>query len=143
MPNMRICIDSSVLIPAVRNTDPNAAWMLSSLGPSLSLVIPRLVAQEVNRNLTKTSHLRQFYRLFSAHDIAVIIDEPVPRDLVLKYVELGLPEKADAFIGAFVDWMQITYLISANRHFLRNLRIETFRVLDPTEFRARFRSVTL
>ena len=57
---MRICIDSSVLIPAVRNTDPDAAWILRALGPSLSLVIPRLVAQEVNRNLTTTRHLRLF-----------------------------------------------------------------------------------
>ncbi len=136
---MRICIDSSVLIPAVRNTDPNAAWILRALGHGLSLVIPRLVAPEVNRNLTTTRHLRHFYRLFSVHGNAVIIDEPVPRELVSKYLELGIPEKADAFIGAFVDWLQIPYLISANRHFLRNLQIEAFRVLNASEFQANLR----
>ncbi len=133
---MRICIDSSVLIPAVRNTDLNASRILRQLGPDLSLVIPRLVAQEVNRNLSFPRHVRAFYRLFSANANSVIIDEPVPRNLVSKYVELGLPEKADAFIGAFVDWWQIPYLISANRHFLRNLQIEAFRVVNATEFLA-------
>ena len=127
---MRICIDSCVLIPAVRNTDPNAAWILRALGPGLSLVIPRLVAQEVNRNLTTTRHLRHFYRLFSVHGNAVIIDEPVLRELVMKYIELGIPEKADAFFEAYIDWLQIPYLISASRHFLRNLQKDAFRVLD-------------
>jgi len=136
---MRICIDSSVLIPAVRDTDPTAAMILNVLGPDLSLVIPRLVAQEVNRNLTTPRQLRLFYRLFSIHGNAVIIDQPVPQDLVSKYVGLGLPEKADAFIGAFVDWLQIPYLISANRHFLRNLQLDAFRVLDASEFLANFR----
>lgn len=61
---MRLCIDSSVLIPAVRNSDPNASRILRQLGPDLELVIPRLVAQEVNCNLTVPGHVRQFYRLF-------------------------------------------------------------------------------
>ncbi len=133
---MRICIDSSVLIPAVRQTDPNAARILRALGPGLSLVIPRLVVQEVNRNLTSTTQLSQFYRLFSAHGNATIVEEPVPRSFVVKYVELGLPEKADAFIGAFVDWLRIPYLISANRHFLRNLHIDAFIVLNAAEFQS-------
>ena len=80
-----------------------------------------------------------FLSLFSVHGNAVIIDEPVPRELVSKYIELGIPEKADAFIGAFVDWLQIPYLISANRHFFRNLQIEAFRVLNASEFQANLR----
>jgi predicted nucleic acid-binding protein len=139
---MRICIDSSVLIPAVPDTDPAATMILKVLGPGLSLVIPRLVAQEVNRNLTTPRQLRLFYRLFSVHGNAVIIDQPVPHDLVTKYIELGLPEKAGVFIGAFVDWLQIPYLISANRHFLRNLQLDAFRVLDASEFLANFREDT-
>ena len=101
-----------------------------------------MVAQEVNRNLTTPRQLRLFYRLFSVHGNAVIIDQPFPHDLVTKYIELGLPEKADAFIGAFVDWLQIPYLISANRHFLRNLKLDVFRVLDASEFLANYREVT-
>lgn len=142
MPNRRICIDSSVLIPPGQVSDPDAVWLLSAIGPDLPLIIPRLIAQEVNRNLTTTTQVRQFYRLFSAHDVAFIVDEPIPRALVEKYVGLGLAEKADAFVGAFVEWLQKFYLISANRHFLRDLQTESFRVLAPAEFRARFQSNT-
>ena len=142
MPNRRICIDSSVLIPPGQVSDPDAVWLLSAIGPDLPLIIPRLIAQEVNRNLTTTTQVRQFYRLFSAHDVAFIVDEPIPRVQVGKYVGLGLPEKADAFVGVFVEWLQISYLISANRHFLRDLQTESFRVLAPAEFRARFQSNT-
>ena len=67
-----------------------------------------------------------------------IIDEPVPRTLVTKYVSLGLPAKADAFIGAFSEWMQARYLISDNRHFLRDLRTDAFDVLDASEFISRW-----
>ena len=100
----------------------------------LNLVIPRLVAQEVTRNLITSEQVRQFYRLFQNYDFARIIDEPVPPALVEKYVNLGLPGKADAFIGAFAEWKNVGYLISENRHFLRELRTNAFRVLDATEF---------
>ena len=100
-----------------------------------------MVAQEVNRNLTTTRHLRLSSNVcfLSTAMPPIIIDEPVPRELVSKYIELGIPEKADAFIGAFVDWLQIPYLISANRHFFRNLQIEAFRVLNVSEFQANLR----
>jgi len=45
-----------------------------------------------------------------------------------------LPEKADAFIGAFVEWQGAKYLISDNRHFLSDLSGATFKVLSPEEF---------
>ena len=64
-------------------------------------------------------------------------DEPVPRELVAKYEELGLPDKADAVIGAFVEWVGARYLISENRHFLQRLKAAPFEVLSPAEFLAR------
>ena len=53
-----------------------------------------------------------------------------------EYVGKGLPEKADAFIGAFAEWMQARYLISDNRHFLRELKTTAYNVLDADEFLA-------
>lgn len=50
------------------------------------LVLPRLVAQEVQRNLVSPQQVRQFYRIFQYPDIAVIVDEPVPRELVNRYI---------------------------------------------------------
>lgn len=135
---MRICIDSSVLIQSLQTSDPAAVRLLDLIGPDLILLIPRLVAQEVTRNLTTPEQVRRFYRLFQAYDIAFIVDEPVPRHLVDKYVDLGLPGKADAFIGAFAEWLQVRYLISDNRHFLRQLQTTAYEVVDSEEFIARW-----
>jgi predicted nucleic acid-binding protein len=121
---MRICIDSSVFIPSLQETDPAAVRLLDLASPEFTLLIPRLVAQEVTRNLDVPDQVRRFYRLFQGHEFAFIVDEPVPRELVNKYTELGLPEKADAFIGAFAEWMKVRYLISDNRHFLRELETD-------------------
>ncbi|MFQ5813680.1 MAG: hypothetical protein ACE5I2_10915 [Anaerolineae bacterium] len=66
-----------------------------------------------------------------------VIDAPVPSELVSKYVQLGLLEKADAVIAAFVEWVGARYLVSANRHFLHELQATAFEVLDSAEFLAR------
>lgn len=140
---MRICIDSCIFIQGLQETDPAAAQLLDLIGPELVLLIPRLAAQEVTRNLVTPQQVSRFYRLFRAYDFAFIVDEPVPRAIVDEYVEKGLPEKADAFIGAFAEWMQVRYLISSNRHFLRDLRTEAYNVVDAAEFIERWETDTL
>jgi predicted nucleic acid-binding protein len=140
---MRICIDSCVFIHGLQRSDPAAVRLLDLIGADLILLIPRLVTQEVVRNLHTPEQVRKFYRLFQGCEFAFIVDEPVPATLVDKYVRLGLPGKADAFIGAFAEWMQVRYLISDNRHFLRNLQTDAFDVVDATEFISRWEAGTL
>ena len=131
---MRICIDSSALIFGLQGTKSPATELLDLLGKDLNLIIPRLIAKEVTRNLRTSQQEKLFYRLFENYEFATIIDEPVPKLLVKKYTELGLPGKADAFIGAFVEWQNINYLISENRHFLRQLTTNAFEILEAKEF---------
>jgi predicted nucleic acid-binding protein len=131
---MLICIDSSALVVGLQGKDASAVKILESVGSDLTLIIPRLIAQEVTRNLTSPQQVRQFYRLFQNYSFAQIIDEPVPVALVQKYVNLGLPAKADAFIGAFAEWMNVNYLISENRHFLRQVQANAFKILNTDEF---------
>lgn len=133
---MRICIDSCVFINGLTGADPVAFRLLEQTGPDLVLVIPCLVAQEVTRNLQTEGQVHRFYRLFHQRTFAFIVDELTPGALVNMYAGKGLPEKADAFIGAFAEWMQVRYLISDNRHFLRDLQTSVFRVLDPAAFMA-------
>jgi hypothetical protein len=133
---MRICIDSCVFIHGLVQSDPAAVRLLDLVGPDLVLIVPRLVAQEVTRNLQNSEQIRRFYRLFRQGASAFIVDEPTPRRLVDEYTHKGLPEKADAFIGAFADWMQARYLISDNRHFLRELETTAYKVLTAAEFLA-------
>ena len=140
---MRICINSSTLIFGLQQDNPFAAQLLDLVSPEFVLVIPRLVGQEVTRNLTTPGQVRRFYRLFQARTFAFLVDDPVPKELVDKYIQLGLPEKADAFIGAFAEWMQARYLISENRHFLREFKTSDFKVLSAEEFIARWEHNTL
>ena len=140
---MRICIDGCVFIQSLQGSDSAAVRLLDLMSPEWILVIPRLVAQEVTRNLCTPEQVRRFYRLFQERDFAFVVDEPVPRALVDRYIQLGLPEKADAFIGAFAEWMQVRYLVSDNRHFLHDLRTDAFEVLDATEFISRWAVDTL
>ena len=131
---MLICIDSSALVVGLQGKDPSAAKILELVGSDLNLIIPRLIAQEVTRNLTSPQQVRQFYRLFQNYSFAQIIDEPVPSILVEKYINLGLPAKADAFIGAFAEWMNVSYFISENRRFLRQVKTKAFQIMDTDEF---------
>lgn len=124
---MLICIDSSTLIFGLRDNNLSAAEVLECLGDELNLVIPRLIAQEVTRNLISTVQVKCFYQLFQDYDFARIVDEPVPSNLVEKYINLGLPAKADAFIGAFAEWMNVSYLVSENRHFYEIYKLLLFK----------------
>lgn len=129
---MRICIDSNQFIFGISGLDSAAERLMLRL-PRLHVVIPRIVMKEVSRNLND-ANIRSFYMLLGRAPQVVIVDEPVPTALVAKYLQLGLREKGDAFIGAFAEWQQVDYLISDNRHFLAELRKTTFAVLTPERF---------
>lgn len=101
--------------------------------PRLHVAIPRLIMKEVTRNLT-AANVKSLYTLLSSAPHVVIVDDPVPSDLVAKYLQVGLREKGDALIGAFAEWQQVDYLISDNRHFLAKLSKTTFVVLTPERF---------
>jgi hypothetical protein len=140
---MRICIDSCIFIHGLRTGDPETNRLIGIVGPAVQVVIPRLVAQEVTRNLRSQEQVRRFYQLFHDTDSAFIVDELVPAPLVEKYVDLGLPAKADAFIGAFAEWIEARYLVSSNRHFLRDLHTDRFDVLTVVEFVSRWETDAL
>ena len=99
-----ICIDSNQFIFGLTETDRNSVKLLDVLS-EFSVAVPRLVGQEVTRNLDTTAQVHKFYRLLYGSSNVVVIDEPVPRELVAEYTQVGLPEKADAVIGAFVEWV--------------------------------------
>jgi predicted nucleic acid-binding protein len=129
---MRICIDSNQFIFGLSGSDVASETLLKLL-PRLEVVIPRLVLKEVTRNLNQ-SQVKAFYVLLNRTPHVSIVDEPVPIELVRKYVGLGLSEKADAVIGAFAEWQGARYIISDNRHFLNELQSTAFEVVSPEEF---------
>lgn len=133
---MRICIDSNQFIFGLSGSDP-ASEILLKLLPRLDVVIPRLVLKEVTRNLNQ-AQIKALYTLLRQAPHLVIVEDPVPDELIQKYVALGLREKADAVIGAFVEWQKAKYIISDSRHFLDELHSKTFEVISPEEFLQRY-----
>ncbi len=133
---MRICIDSNQFIFGLSGSDADSEMVLKLL-PRLEIVIPRLVLQEVTRNLNQ-AQAKALYALLNQAPHVAIVEEPVPADLVDKYVALGLREKADAVIGAFAEWQGVKYIISDNRHFLDELHSSAFEVVSPGEFLHRY-----
>jgi predicted nucleic acid-binding protein len=129
---MRICIDSNQFIFGLSGSDAASETLLKLL-PRLEVVIPRLVLKEVTRNLNQ-AQVKAFYALLHQAPHVAIVEDPVPADLVQKYVALGLREKADAVIGAFAEWQGAKYIISDNRHFLDELQTDAFEVVNPEEF---------
>jgi predicted nucleic acid-binding protein len=133
---MRICIDSNQFIFGLSGSDPASEALLRLL-PYLEVAIPRLVLKEVTRNLN-SDQVKTLYGLLRQAAHVTIVEEPVPAELVNKYVAMGLREKADALIGAFVEWQGAQYLVSDNRHFLDELHTEAFEVVSPDEFLQRY-----
>ncbi len=130
---MRICIDSCVFIRGLREPVSDAAQLIALISPSLQVYVPRLVIQEVARNLV-AADIARFYRVLYESESAHMVDNPIPNQLVRHYIALGLKAKGDAYIGAFAEWMQVDYLISDNRHFLQELRTDAYRLLTPGDF---------
>jgi len=133
---MRICIDSNQFIFGLSGTDAASETLLKLL-PYLDVVVPRLILKEVTRNPDQ-AQAKAVYALLQQTPRVCIVEEPVPPELVRKYVELGLREKADAVIGAFAEWQGARYLVSENRHFLSELHSAAFEVVSPDEFLKRF-----
>lgn len=129
---MLICIDSNQFILGLTGADLDAARLLDRLA-EFQVAVPRIIVQEVTRNLDTPEQVRQFYQLLYRASNVTVVDEPVPRELVTRYEALGLPEKADAVIGAFVEWVGASVLVSENRHFLQGLEGAPFKVLRPSE----------
>ena len=129
---MRICIDSNQFVFGLSGSDPSAELLLRLL-PHLEVAIPRLVLKEVTRNLG-SDQVKTLYQLLGRATHVTIVEGPVPVELVEKYVAMGLREKADAVLGAFVEWQGCEYLISDNRHFLDELQSPAFEVVSADEF---------
>lgn len=134
---MLICIDSNQFIFGVTGADADAATLMDIL-PKLDVAVPRLVVNEAVRNLAKVGMDKQFFATIHRSERFRTVYEPVPAKLVEKYIDLGLPTKADALIGAFVEWVGAKYLVSDNRHFLQEFSTDAYEVLPPAEFLRRF-----
>lgn len=98
-----------------------------SLFPKHTLRLPRMITEEVKRNLSPAA----FKEFMSLVNLVADIDEDflIPFELGAKYESRGL-KPADAFIAAYVEWTGAEILVSENRHFLSRHKDLPFKILN-------------
>ena len=98
--------------------------------PIHSIRIPRLIIEEVSRNLTP-EEFREFIE-FITNLTTIDEDFVVPFELGAKYELDGL-KPADAFIAAYAEWTGADIFITENRHFLRRHSDLPFKILNAED----------
>ena len=97
--------------------------------PAHNIRIPRLIVEEVKRNLTP-EEFKEFIE-FAAAITSIDEDFFVPFEIGIKYEAVFKPQ--DAFIAAYVEWTGADILVSENRHFLSRHDKLPFRVINAEQ----------
>jgi len=95
------------------------------------IFINETITKEVTNNLGKLL-IKSFYDFLFRNNI-IAKDEKLSLSLFQKYKKLGL-KKGDIAIAAFCESVSAEYLLSENRHFLKNTKLNTFRVMNLHDF---------
>lgn len=101
----------------------------------ITIYINELIIIEVLRNIKEDSK-NEFYKVLFRDNI-VIYREKLPFNLFEKYKDLGL-KKGDTAIAALCDIAKANYLITENRHFLKNIKLKNFKVINLGDFLKNF-----
>ncbi len=104
---------------------------LSKVLESHTVHANELVVKEVLRNVPEGMK-KDFYALLMKNSI-VLHSEKLPKHLQEKYEKRGL-KKGDIVIAAFCENIKADYLISENRHFLRERVFDKFNVVNLKGF---------
>lgn len=98
---------------------------------NIKLFISNLIFREVIRNLREDT-IKKFIVLLKNPKFAAG-GELTPEHLIEKYEKLGL-KKGDIEIAAFCENISADYLVTENRHFLKSLKFDKFKVASIKEF---------
>jgi len=98
---------------------------------NLVILINDHIIREVIRNLD-ASQAKEFYNILFNKNID-FYGEKLPSALLENFKRIGL-KKGDITIAAFCEHIRAEHLITENRHFLKDIRIEGFQVLSMREF---------
>ncbi len=132
---MRIVLDSNEFIFAFMEKKTVCMKILENID-LFEVFMPLLILDEiverlrilVNKNFA--SKIRHTVLSLSIHILDI---STLPKNLIEKYERKGL-RTSDAAIAAFTEYIQADYLLSENRHFLKNLKTTKFRVKNAEQF---------
>jgi hypothetical protein len=111
------------------SVDPNPRLLIKTIldeFPLHSVRLPRLVTDEVQRNLSPESNKNFMDFVLSLTEIDE--DFVVSFELGAKYELFGL-KPADSFIAAYTEFVGADALVTENRHFLTRLENMPFSIL--------------
>ncbi|MDP7115619.1 MAG: hypothetical protein QF915_01050 [Candidatus Woesearchaeota archaeon] len=92
------------------------------------------IVKEVLRNIPRQLRSK-FYHLLMKSNI-FLDTELCSKEVFAKYKNLGF-KKGDILIAGFCEMVEAKFLISENRHFLKQ-RVEPFTIVDKDEFCKKF-----
>ncbi len=98
----------------------------------LSLFVPRMVADEVERNVSGAM-FKAVHHFWREMGCSIDDDHIVPGGMLASYLKRGLKD-ADAMIGAYTEWVRADALVSENRDFLALSNPLPFRVMKASTF---------
>ena len=129
-----VLIDSNELILGLKGSKPSSKALIDDLDKLNELCdfrINETIFQEITRNLPLDAK-EKFTKLLN---VVIIINEAYAtnKGLIDKYKNLGL-KKGDIPIAAYAELIQADFLISENRHFLKELKTKKFKILDAEQF---------
>ncbi len=104
---------------------------LSKILESGTVHANELIVKEVLRNVAEELK-KEFYALLMKDSVTLHSENP-PMQLLLKYKKQGL-KKGDIVIAAFCESIGADYLVSENRHFLKERKFSEFRVASLKDF---------
>lgn len=130
-PNLLLVLDSNEYIFSLGSfRKPSCEVLLDKIVssfPKYGVCIPRMITEEVKRNLSPLA----FKEFMALVDAITDIDEDflVSFELGAQYEARGL-KPADAFIAAYAEWAGAAILVSENRHFLSRHKDLPFKILN-------------
>lgn len=95
------------------------------------IYINETITKEVINNLNEYL-VKKFYDFLFRNNINPF-DKKIPFSLLEKYKRLGL-KKGDIVIAAFCDDINADYIVTENRHFLKDVKFDKFKVITLADF---------
>jgi len=126
---MRIVLDSNEYIIFLNKKSIALNELFEKEG--IVIYVNGSIVKEVLRNVAETIKSK-FYKILFKNKIEVN-DKILPFYLFDKYKKIGL-KKGDITIASFCEFIKADYLITENRHFLKEAEVKEFKVVAIKDF---------
>lgn len=129
-------LDSNEFIFALRDEKEFCVDVLKLTGIRFTALISHTIVEEVFlrlKELEGKDFASLIIHIIKNLKLEITDDSQIPLEIVEKYESRGA-KKGDALIAAFTEWVGADYLITENRHFLKEIKIDKFKAINAENF---------